>query len=255
MTSNKSLAAKIRGGETVVTAWATLAVPILAELLGRAGYPAVTIDMQHGQHDFGAVRDSLSLLALAGADKIVRVPVGDMATVSRVLDMGADCVIAPMINSADDARAFAEAAKYPPVGKRSWGPHRAAMLNGLELPDYLAKANDDTLALVMIETPEAIAALDDILAVPGIDGIFVGPSDMSLTLSNGAKLDPNGANTIKVCAELAERTRAAGKIAGIFCTSPERVHESRAQGYQLMAYGFDATLFTKAASEAIAASC
>ncbi len=251
MTSPKSLAAKLRADESIVTAWASLAAPILGELLGRSGFPAVTFDMQHGQQDFGEVREGMSFLSLTDAHKIVRIPVGEMATASRALDIGAECVIAPMINSVEDAQAFAEAMKYPPVGKRSWGPHRAAMLKGQSLPDYLTTANDETVALAMIETPEAIAALDDILDVPGIDGIFVGPSDMSLTLSNGAKLDPNGEKTVEVCAELAERTRAKGKIAGVFCMSPERVHESRKQGYRLMAYGFDVSLFMGAATAAI----
>lgn len=254
MTSKTSLAAKLRGGETVLTAWSSLAVPVVAELIGRAGYDAVTLDMQHGQHDFGSVRDCLTQLSLTDAHRIVRVPVDDMANVSRFLDIGAECVIAPMINSVDDARAFAEAAKYPPLGKRSWGPHRAAMLNGQSQPDYLATANEETIALAMIETPEAIAALDRILDVPGIDGIFVGPSDMSLTLSKGAKLDPTGPETFKVCGELAERTRAAGKIAGVFCSNPDQVKGSKVQGFQLMAYGFDAVLIDTAAKEAIKAT-
>ncbi len=253
MSADMSLAAKLRADESVVTAWLSLAVPIVAELFGRSGFLAVTFDLQHGQHDMGTLRDGLSFAALSRAHRIVRIPVGDNGSASRALDLGAEAVIAPMINSADDARAFAEAMKYPPIGKRSWAPHRAAMLKGQELGDYLKTANADTLSLAMIETPEAIEALEDILAVPGIDGVFVGPSDLSLTLSNGAELNPTSAETAKVAADIARRTRAAGKIAGIFCMSPEMVHQSREAGYRLMAYGFDSVLLQKAAAEAVEA--
>ncbi|MBO6758959.1 MAG: hydroxyacid aldolase [Roseibium sp.] len=253
MPEPKTLAGKLRGGDAVVTGWSALAVPILAELMGRAGYRAVTLDLQHGMHDIASVRDAFASLALTGSHRLARIPVGDFGTASRLLDIGAELIIAPMINSKADAIGFAEAMKYPPVGKRSWAPHRAAMLNGQALPDYLRTANDETLALAMIETPDAIAALDDILAVPGIDGIFVGPSDLSLTLAGGAALDPNGAETTRVAAELARRTKAAGKIAGIFCMTSEKVAENRSAGYDLMAYGMDLMLFRDAAGAARAA--
>lgn len=254
MPAKKTLAARLRADESIITAWGALAVPIVAELLGRGGYPAVTFDMQHGQHDLGSIREGMSLLALTASHPIVRVPVEDMATASRALDLGAEAVIAPMINCVEDARVFADAMKYPPLGKRSWGPHRAAMLKGQAPGDYLKSANDDTLALAMVETPEAIAALDDILAVPGIDGIFVGPSDLSLTVSNGASLDPTGPETARIAGEIAEKTRAAGKIAGIFCMSPAMVHQMRDLGFRLMAYGSDMNLVQNAAAEAVKAS-
>ncbi len=252
--SSQSLAAKLRSGATVVTGWSTLAVPILAELMARSGYEAVTLDMQHGHHDILSVREGIAASSLGGAHRIVRIPVEDNATASRVLDLGAEAVIAPMINNAADAIAFADAVKYPPAGKRSWGPHRAAMLNDEAPAAYLKRANQDLLALAMIETPEAIAALDEILAVPGIDGVFVGPSDLSLTLSNGASLDPNGADTQAVAAEIAAKANAAGKLAGIFCLLPEKVHEARAMGYCLMAYGIDMMLVTAGATAALSDS-
>ncbi len=252
--ANDSLANRLRGGDSVVTAWSGLAVPILSELMARAGYEAVTLDMQHSQHDLASVRDGLASITLGGAHRIVRIPVGDNATASRLLDLGADAVIAPMINSVDDALSFADAMKYPPVGKRSWGPHRGAMLKGQSPDDYLRDANDKTLALAMIETPEAIAVLDDILAVPGIDGVFVGPSDLSLTLSGGAGLDPNGEATTEAAADIARQTRAAGKIAGVFCLSPDKVHQMRDLGFVLMAYGFDMGFVTASAAAAVDAT-
>ena len=126
-----------------------------------------------------------------GAAPVVRVPVGDFALVSRALDFGAEGIIAPMINTAADARAFAAAAKYPPIGERSWGPHRATTLAGLaDQSVYLREANDHIITLAMIETRTALANLDAIVDTPGIDGLFLGPSDLSIALSNGGSLDP-----------------------------------------------------------------
>ena len=110
---------------------------------------------------------------------------------SRALDFGAEGIIAPMINTAADARAFAAAAKYPPVGERSWGPHRVTSLAGLaDQSVYLREANDNVITLAMIETRTALGNLDAIVDTPGIDGLFLGPSDLSIALSDGKSLDP-----------------------------------------------------------------
>ncbi|MTI45168.1 4-hydroxy-2-oxoheptanedioate aldolase [Roseibium hamelinense] len=248
-----SLAEKLKNGQTIVTAWSGLAVPILSELLARSGYEAVTMDLQHGQHDLASARDAFAAMSGLNAHRIARIPVGDFATASRLLDLGAEAIIAPMINSAKEAQAFADFMKFPPMGRRSWSPHRAAMLAGQDVETYFQRANQDLLALAMIETKEAIEALDDILAVDGIDGVFVGPSDLSLTLSNGAALEPNSPATAKIAAEIASRAREAGKIASIFCLTAEKVHESREAGFQLMAYGMDMGLFSQAATDALKA--
>lgn len=239
MTETTTLAARLRSGPPVITGWSVLSAPIIPEMMARAGYEAVTIDLQHGMYDFAAALEALSATALGGAHRIVRIPIGDNATAGRLVDMGAECLIAPMINSREDASAFARAVKYPPVGERSWSPFRAAMLNGQTLEDYRQSANERTVSLAMIETQEAIDALDEILSVQELDGVFVGPSDLSLSLSNGAKVDPNGAATAKVCGEIAERAVRAGKIAGVFCMNADKVKEAIGQGFRLITLGID----------------
>jgi 4-hydroxy-2-oxoheptanedioate aldolase len=224
-----------------------LAVPIIAELFARSGYEAVTLDLQHGMHDMRSACDGFAALALGGAHRIARIPVGDNALASRLADAGAECVIAPMINTREDAEAFAAAVKYPPLGERSWGPVRAVLLSNQTSGGYLENSNQQTLALAMIETRAAVDALDEILSVPGLDGVFVGPSDLSLALSNGAKLDPNGDETAHVCGGIAAKARAAGKIAGIFCLNAAKVEEAVAQGYRLMSHGTDIMMFDHAA--------
>src|SRR3954451_1896868 len=150
-----SLARRLRGAETVHTGWCGLGVPIVAELVARPGFPAVTLDQQHGLYTMDSTAAGIAAVRLGGAAPIVRVPLGDFAVVSRVLDFGAEGVIAPMINTPEDARAFAAAAKYPPLGERSSGPLRALMLNGMEIGDYVAQANDNVITLAMIETRKA----------------------------------------------------------------------------------------------------
>ena len=153
-----------------------------------------------------------------GAAPIVRVPLGDFAMVSRVLDFGAEGIIAPMINTAADARAFAAAAKFPPIGERSWGPHRATMLAGIaDQKDYLASANDNIVTLAMIETRTALANIDAIAATPGIDGLFLGPSDLSIALSDGRTLDPESKEVEVELDRIVAAAQKAGKIPGAYC--------------------------------------
>src|SRR5215469_12716737 len=126
-----TLVQRLRAGETIFSGWCGLPYPLVAETLGRDGFAAVTLDSQHGLWDLNSILTTIAAVRQGGAAPLVRVPVADFATVSRALDFGAEGIIAPMINSAADARAFAAAAKYPPIGERSWGPHRAMTLAGL----------------------------------------------------------------------------------------------------------------------------
>ncbi len=231
-----TLARRLQAGETVFAGWCSLPYPIVAETLGREGFPAVTIEGQHGLWDLSAMLTGIAAVRQGGAAPVVRVPVGDFATVSRVLDFGAEGIIAPMINTAADARAFAASAKYPPVGERSWGPHRVTTLAGL--PDqsvYLREANDHIITLAMIETRTALANLDAIVDTPGIDGLFLGPSDLSIALSDGKTLDPQSKDVERELDRIVAATRRAGKIAGAYCHTPERALALRERGVRFLA--------------------
>ncbi|AXS41162.1 aldolase/citrate lyase family protein [Breoghania sp. L-A4] len=245
----KTLADRLRAGETVITGWSILPSPALAEAMVRCGYEAVVLDMQHGQHDLGSVRDAIGGVVLAGGHPVGRIPVDDFATASRMLDLGVQAVIAPMINSVADAERFAGFTKYPPTGGRSWGPMRAMELSGMEEPQaYLMSADAETLSLGMIETRAGLDALDDILAVKGLDGVFVGPGDLSIALSQGAKIDPSGAETQDAGRRICEAAKKAGKIAGTFCNTAEDVKAARAMGYTFIAYGVDTVVLKTGAS-------
>ncbi len=238
----------------VLSAWIGVNDAGVADALARESFDAVTLDMQHGGVDFVGAARSILAVALAGKPTIARIPVGDFACASRLADAGAAAVIAPMINSAEDARRFAEFIKFPPLGRRSWGPRAALALTGLIGPAYLHSANAMTLAIAMIETREALEALDDILTTPGIDGVFVGPSDLSIALNRGAVVDPHGADVEAALSRIVERAHAHGKFAGLFCLDGARAKAALARGFGLCSVSTDLILLRAAARLELAAA-
>ena len=247
-----SLRPRLQAGEILITAWSTTPDPLIAEFLARSGFDAVSMDMQHGSHTSESMMRGVAAITLAGKPAGVRIPVGRFEMASHALDSGASLVIAPMVNSAADARAFAAAMKFPPLGERSWGPTRVLALHGIEAQTYLETCNTDTLAIAMIETREAQAALDDILAVDGIDGVFVGPSDFSIALSHGAKVDANNPGMLKAAAEVAARTTRAGKIPCTLAITPEAARRSRDMGFRFIALASDLLYLTSGAKAMLA---
>ena len=240
MSSVQSLQASLRAGKPVFSAWCGLPEPGIPGLLAREpGFGCVVLDMQHGTIDFAAAARAIPLVALAGKPCVPRIPVGEWGTASRLLDAGASGIVAPMINTVADAQAFAGAVKFPPVGSRSWGPHPALALTGLAPAAYFSSANGFVFTFAMIETREALDAIDDILAVPGIDAIFIGPSDLSIGLSRGASLDPMGAEVNAAIDHALARARAASRLAGIYAPTGERAAEFARRGYDLVAVGAD----------------
>ncbi|MBN9064601.1 MAG: hydroxyacid aldolase [Rhizobiales bacterium 65-9] len=224
----------LKAGKPIWLGWCGMTDPLIPGLMARAGFDAVLLDQQHGFHDFASSLAGVSEVTLAGKPCLGRIAVGDFAMASRLLDAGAAGVVAPMINTVADARLFASFAKLPPIGERSWGPSRALALSGLSMPDYLKSANDFTLAIAMCETKEAMAALDDIMAVPGIDGVLTGPSDISVALSDGATIDGGSDLVFNAMADIGRRVRKAGKVACAYGASPQRARQLVEAGYQIV---------------------
>ncbi len=193
MPRSSNLPDRLNAGSPALAAWCGLPDPTVSAVLAREAFDAVVLDMQHSAIDYSVAVRAIPLIAAAGKPAIVRIPVGEFATASRLLDAGASGVIAPMVNTVADAHLFADFMKYPPLGQRSWGPHGALAVTGLEPGDYFRAANGLTVALAMVETREALAIIDEILAVPGIDGVFIGPGDLSIGLSGGRELNPTSA--------------------------------------------------------------
>ncbi len=248
------LAHGLAAGSGVLSAWIGVNDAAIADALARESFDAVTLDMQHGGVDFVGATRAIVAVALAGKPTIARIPVGDFACASHLADAGAAAIIAPMINSAEDARRFADFMKFPPLGRRSWGPRAALSLSGLIGPAYLHGANAVTLAIAMIETREALEALDEILGTPGIDGVFVGPSDLSIALNRGAVVDPHGADVEAALSRIVERARGHGKFAGLFCFDGARAKAARARGFGLCSVSTDLVLLRTAARLELAAA-
>jgi 4-hydroxy-2-oxoheptanedioate aldolase len=249
-----SLARRLRAGETVFSAWCTLASPITAETIAREGYAAVVLDQQHGLWDTASIIAGIAALHHAAAAPVVRVPLNDFAFVSRALDFGAEAIIAPMINSERDARQFAAAAKYPPLGERSWGPQRAMALQGRTVAlDYLREANDGTLTLAMIETPAALGNVDAIAAPPGIDALFVGPYDLSTALSGGSAQDVQAPEVERAIDQICQAAKKAGKIPGIYCRDAERALAMSRRGFRFITIGSDLGLVREGAAAQVKA--
>ncbi len=248
------LAASLAAETPVLCAWVGMNEPAVAEALAREAFDAVVLDLQHGAFDFtGATRAILSV-ALAGKPSIIRAPVGEFALVSRLLDAGAAGVIAPMINSRDDARRLVAFTKFPPLGERSWGPRAALPLSGLEAPAYFPAANAMTQTIAMIETRAGLDALDDILGVDGLNGVFVGPSDLSIGLSGGPRVEPRGKAVMTAAALIVERAKAHGKYAAMFCFDGADARAMAALGFKLCSVSSDQTLLRGAARSELAAA-
>ena len=226
---------------TVVTAWVGMPGRHWIEAVAAAPFDAVTLDMQHGTHGEEGALAAVASIAATGKPALLRIPVGRFDLASRALDAGCHAVIAPMINSVEDARRFAEHMKYPPIGQRSYGPTIAVRNLGVTGPgEYVPSANADTLALAMIETREAYDALDDILDVPGIDGVFMGPADFSVSIQGGGMPVPFGEDTIGMIEDMAIRARQRDKLAAAFAHTPGAANRAHALGYRLIAAGLDA---------------
>lgn len=236
-------------GGTAVNGWCAIPSPITAEILGRAGFDMVTVDLQHGLIDYQMALTMCQVLQGLPAPVLCRVPWNEPGIIMKCLDAGFTGLICPMINTKEDARRLVEAARYAPVGGRSFGPTRANMVHGAT---YARNANEKVLVLAMIETREALSNLDAILGVDGIDGVYVGPSDLGLSLGYEPTLEPTEAAVIEAIAEIAARTRAAGLIAGVHTGSPTMIKAMFERGFHFASLLTDARLFTNALAKSLA---
>lgn len=249
------LATRLRDGEVIFTAWSGIPDALTVEVVSAPSFDAVTLDMQHGGHHEDSVLRGVAPILSAGKHAVVRIPVGRFDMASRALDFGAEAVIAPMINSAEDARLFAASMKYPPVGERSWGPTFGfARRGGTDQATWLRETNGRTVSIAMIETRAALGALDDILATPGIDAIFVGPSDFSIAWTNGAMVNPTLEDMMPTVADIAARALKAGKLAGMFVMDTAYTRRYVEMGYRFLALGNEQKYISIGAEQLLSAA-
>jgi 4-hydroxy-2-oxoheptanedioate aldolase len=225
-----ALKTKWRDGATTLGAWITMREPLVVEQTAASGYDYVCIDMQHGLSDVSDVIAGLQAMAAGTATPIVRVPWNEPGIIGRVLDLGALGVVIPMVNSRAEAEAAVAACRYAPTGKRSMGPVISGSRYGT---GYFANANDHVACIPMIETRQAIENIDEILAVPGIDAVYVGPADLSISLGLSPGVDNPDETFQNAIATVVAKCTERGITPGIHSSAsvaPKR-HE---QGFRMI---------------------
>lgn len=238
-----------KAGTPIVNAWLAIPSAYAAEVMGHQGYDSVTVDLQHGMIGFDAAVPMLQALSSTPAVALVRVSKNDYALVMQLLDAGAYGVICPMISTPEEAKTFVSYCRYPPVGQRSFGPARGLLYGG---SDYFAKANDEILTLAMLETREAVANAEAIIATPGLNGIYIGPNDLCLDYGKPPSPETEDGEVAGIIVDLAKQARAADKIAGIFCSSGDAAHRRLNDGFSMVTPGNDVSLLVRASKDALA---
>jgi len=228
-------------GDTVLSGWCGITDPRYLETIAEHDFDAVVLDMQHGFFDETSIQNGIATLVRCGKAPLVRIPLARWDTASRVMDFGALAVIAPMINTADDARAFVSATRFVPLGERSFGPRHAASLYGINTNEYLEEFDHCSLALAMIETREAYANLDEIIKVEGIDGVLIGPGDLSISFRQNPVPDAYGVDTIDVVKDIITRCKQAGKKTAAFSFDPKAANMLNELSVDIISVGLDVT--------------
>jgi 4-hydroxy-2-oxoheptanedioate aldolase len=237
-------------GKSAVNGWLAIPSGFSAEVIAQCGFDAVTVDIQHGVQDYQSMVQCFQAMQAHPVTPMVRVPWNEPGIIGKVLDGGAMGVICPMVNNRKEAEALVQYAKYPPRGTRSNGPIRAAMYG--EATGYQVTANDETLVIPMIETREAIDNMDEILDVPGIAGIYVGPSDLAFSYGKTPKLDHDDPFFLDIYARLIAACNKRGIFPGIHTGSGAYSAKAIAMGFRLVTIMNDSGLMAKSAKAEIA---
>jgi 4-hydroxy-2-oxoheptanedioate aldolase len=225
--------------------------PLVSEFLGVTGFDYVCIDCQHGLIGYDAMVPMLQSMARTGAMPVVRVPGNDPYWIGQALDAGAEAVIVPMVSTRAEAERAAAACRYFPDGTRSFGPVRAGMF----LPGTPAEVNEKIVCLVMIETEAGVEAADEICSTPGIDGIYVGPADLSVTLGVAMGWGRSGDDSrlIEALTRVVSACKASGIIPGIHTGNLAQAKRARELGFEMVTVATDVGLLRAAAAEQLAA--
>jgi 4-hydroxy-2-oxoheptanedioate aldolase len=237
-------------GKTALIGWQQTPAPIMGELLGHSGLDAVCLDLQHSPIFVETAVPIMQAISATPAVPIVRVSANSFQEINRVLDNGAYGVIAPLINTVKDAQAFMSACLYPPAGERSWGAPRGLMYGG---DDYFAQANSTILKLAMIETKQGLDNLEAILDVPGLDGVFIGPSDLSIALVGTPAINFDSGPLGQALAHVRNVTKAKGKYAGVFCNALPMATAMQKMGYDMVSIGADFVIIRSEAASRVKA--
>jgi 4-hydroxy-2-oxoheptanedioate aldolase len=238
-------------GRPAINGWLSIASSFGAEIMAEQGYDTLTIDLQHGAVDYADALTMLQAMRASGVVPMARVPWLDPGAIMRVLDAGALGVICPMINTRAEAERLVAAMRYPPNGTRSFGPTRANFAHG---PGYADAADDIVTAFAMIETAEGVANLDEIVRTPGLDGIYIGPSDLTLGLTGRqypAGFDRAEPEMIDAIRRILDAAKRAGIRAALHCGTPDYAARAIGWGFDLVTVSNDVRLLASAAAASV----
>lgn len=235
-------------GKPILNSWLSIPNAFTAEIMAAQGYDTIGIDMQHGLMDYQVLVGMLQATRYSRAPALVRVPWLDPAIIMKVLDAGANGVICPMIDTAEQAAQFVSYLRYPPHGNRSYGPGRAVFSVG---SDYGQFADDEVVGFAMIETREGFDNLEAIAKVDGLDAIYIGPADLTLALT-GKKyrigFDREEPEMVQAIQHILEICHAAGKRVGLHCGTPAYAAKAIFWGFDLVTLTNDVRLLAGAAA-------
>lgn len=236
-------------GGAAVNGWLAIPSTFSAETMAHQGWDSLCIDLQHGVVDYQAAVNMLTAISTTDTVPLVRVPRLEEGILGKVLDAGAYGVICPMVNTAADAERLVHATRYAPVGSRSVGPVRALLYSG---QDYLQHANDTMVVFGQIETRQSLDNLDEILRVPGLDAVYIGPADLSLSLGCRSTFDDVEPPVAEAIELVVRKAREHGVVAAIHNGTPETALKRIEMGFQLVTIGSDARLMAAGSQQILA---
>jgi 4-hydroxy-2-oxoheptanedioate aldolase len=239
-------------GQTVLNGWLAIPHGFAAEVMAAAPWDSLTVDMQHGAQDYMSLLHCLQAVQPRGIPVMARVPSNEMGIINKALDAGAAGIICPLVNSEAEASSLARACRFPPAGGRSYGPIRAGLYADTSRP-YPAQADESVVVLPMIETRAGLEALEAILAVPGVDGVYVGPNDLGLALGLGPMMDRDHPEVREVYRRIVGAASACGKVAGLHTNSVDGARLALACGFRLVTCGTDSGLIAAGARRILSA--
>jgi len=241
-------------GKPVINGWLSTSSPFVAEIMAAQGYDSLTVDLQHGLVGYEAATTMFQAMKASGATIMARVPWLDPGDIMKALDAGAFGIICPMVNSGAEAARFVSYMKYPPHGVRSFGPTRAVFAAGA---DYGQHADTELLSFAMIETAEAMTNLDDIVSTKSLDGVYIGPADLTLGLT-GRKyptgFDREEPEIVDAIKTVVQKAHAAGIRAGLHCGTPAYAAKAVGWGFDLVTISNDVRLLAGAAQASVASA-
>ena len=238
-----------KSGKFAINGWLQIPNSFTAELMANQNWDSLTLDMQHGVIDYPNAVGMLQAISTSDVVPMARVNWNEPGQIMKILDAGAYGIICPMVSNKKEAENFVKACMYPPDGYRSYGPIRGLVYGG---PDYADEANNEILKFAMIETKESLDNLDEIMKTPGLDGIYIGPADLSLAIGQKPSFDkPEGDPVYEVIMKILDHAKKNNIIAGIQNGQPEYAEKMIKKGFQLVTIGSDQRYMTAASKTAL----